>query len=150
MHRRGYSNRAAARSAVRNATVRRSLARGRVAGNVVGVERRGGGMAEPKNRKCKQKCRDEKSFVVVWVIVSCGIISAEKRTRQAAGGGHPVLRVWYGTLRIFYGQYGQGAGGKVCVLCCSGGSGGDFLMHSFCHSWFSFPALPQPWRKCGQ
>ena len=30
MHRQGYSNRAAARSAVRNATVRRSLARGRV------------------------------------------------------------------------------------------------------------------------
>ena len=30
MHREGYSNRAAARSAVRNATVRRSLARGRV------------------------------------------------------------------------------------------------------------------------
>ena len=30
MHRRRYSNRAAARSAVRNATVRRSLARGRV------------------------------------------------------------------------------------------------------------------------
>ena len=29
MHRQGYSNRAAARSAVRNATVRRSLARGR-------------------------------------------------------------------------------------------------------------------------
>ena len=30
MHRQGYSNRAAARGAVRNATVRRSLARGRV------------------------------------------------------------------------------------------------------------------------
>ena len=30
VHRQGYSNRAAARSAVRNATVRRSLARGRV------------------------------------------------------------------------------------------------------------------------
>ena len=30
MHRQGYSNRAAARSAVMNATVRRSLARGRV------------------------------------------------------------------------------------------------------------------------
>ena len=40
MHRQGYSNRAAARSAVRNATVRRSLARGRVPGNVAGVERR--------------------------------------------------------------------------------------------------------------
>ena len=43
MHRQGYSNRAAARSAVRNATVRRSLARGRVPGNVAGVERRGDG-----------------------------------------------------------------------------------------------------------
>ena len=39
----GDENRAAARSAVRNATVRRSLARGRVPGNVAGVERRGDG-----------------------------------------------------------------------------------------------------------
>ena len=43
VQRRRYSNRAAARSAVRNATARRSLARGRVPGNVAGVERRGDG-----------------------------------------------------------------------------------------------------------
>ena len=43
VHRQRYSNRAAARSAVRNATVRRSLARGRIPGNVAGVERRGDG-----------------------------------------------------------------------------------------------------------
>ena len=54
MHRQGYSNRAAARSAVRNATVRRSLARGRVPGNVAGVERRGDGERQGLEiKKCK-------------------------------------------------------------------------------------------------
>ena len=54
VHRRRYSNRAAARSAVRNATVRRSLARGRVPGNVAGVERRGDGERQGLEiKKCK-------------------------------------------------------------------------------------------------
>ena len=56
MHRRRYSNRAAARSAVRNATVRRSLARGRVPGNVAGVERRGDGERQGLEIKKVQVC----------------------------------------------------------------------------------------------
>lgn len=57
MHRRRYSNRAAARSAVRNATVRRSLARGRVPGNVAGVERRGDGERQGLEIKKVQVCK---------------------------------------------------------------------------------------------
>ena len=53
----GYSNRAAARSAVRNATVRRSLARGRVPGNVAGVERRGDGERQGLEIKKVQVCK---------------------------------------------------------------------------------------------
>ena len=50
-------NRAAARSAVRNATVRRSLARGRVPGNVAGVERRGDGERQGLEIKKVQVCK---------------------------------------------------------------------------------------------
>ena len=57
VHRQGYSNRAAARSAVRNATVRRSLARGRVPGNVAGVERRGDGERQGLEIKKVQVCK---------------------------------------------------------------------------------------------
>ena len=57
VHRRRYSNRAAARSAVRNATVRRSLARGRVPGNVAGVERRGDGERQGLEIKKVQVCK---------------------------------------------------------------------------------------------
>ena len=57
MQRRRYSNRAAARSAVRNATVRRSLARGRVPGNVAGVERRGVGERQGLEIKKVQVCK---------------------------------------------------------------------------------------------
>ena len=57
MQRRRYSNRAAARSAVRNATVRRSLARGRVPGNVAGVERRGDGERQGLKIKKVQVCK---------------------------------------------------------------------------------------------
>ena len=57
VHRQGYSNRAAARSAVRNATVRRSLARGRIPGNVAGVERRGDGERQGLEIKKVQVCK---------------------------------------------------------------------------------------------
>ena len=57
VQRRRYSNRAAARSAVRNATVRRSLARGRVPGNVAGVERRGDGERQGLEIKKVQVCK---------------------------------------------------------------------------------------------
>ena len=53
----GDENRAAARSAVRNATVRRSLARGRVPGNVAGVERRGDGERQGLEIKKVQVCK---------------------------------------------------------------------------------------------
>ena len=45
------------RSAVRNATVRRSLARGRVPGNVAGVERRGDGERQGLEIKKVQVCK---------------------------------------------------------------------------------------------
>ena len=57
VHHWGYSNRAAARSAVRNATVRPSLARGRVPGNVAGVERRGDGERQGLEIKKVQVCK---------------------------------------------------------------------------------------------
>ena len=57
VQRRRYSNRAAARSAVRNATVRRSLARGRVPGNVAGVERRGDGERQGLEIEKVQVCK---------------------------------------------------------------------------------------------
>ena len=58
MQRRRYSNRAAAHaSAVRNATVRRSLARGRVPGNVSGVERRGDGERQGLEIEKVQVCK---------------------------------------------------------------------------------------------
>ena len=53
----GDENRAAARSAVRNAPVRRSLARGRVPGNVAGVERRGDGERQGLEIKKVQVCK---------------------------------------------------------------------------------------------
>ena len=57
VQRRRYSNRAAARSAVRNATARRSLARGRVPGNVAGMERRGDGERQGLEIKKVQVCK---------------------------------------------------------------------------------------------
>ena len=58
VQRRRYSNRAAAHaSAVRNATVRRSLARGRVPGNVAGVERRGDGERQGLEIEKVQVCK---------------------------------------------------------------------------------------------
>ena len=57
MQRRRYSNRAAARSTVRNATVRRSFARRRVPGNVAGVKRRGDGERRGLEIKKVQVCK---------------------------------------------------------------------------------------------
>ena len=63
MQRQGYSTVRDTRtgrrhvSAVRNATVRRSLARGRAPGNVAGVERRGDGERQGLEIKKVQVCK---------------------------------------------------------------------------------------------
>ena len=80
MQRRRYSNRAAARSAVRNATVRRSLARGRVPGTVAGVERRGDGESQGLEIK---KCKFARVFMatISLMVVCCEIFRIEENIR---------------------------------------------------------------------
>ena len=89
MQRRRYSNRAAARSAVRNATVRRSLARGRVPGNVAGVERRGDGERQGLEIK---KCKFARVFMatISLMVVCCEIFSIEE---IGVNGGVRALRL---------------------------------------------------------
>ena len=88
MHRQGYSNRAAARSAVRNATVRRSLARGRVPGNVAGVERRGDGERQGLEIK---KCKFARVFMatISLMVVCCEIFRIEENWGKRRGEGTP-------------------------------------------------------------
>ena len=71
MHRQGYSNRAAARSAVRNATVRRSLARGRV--SIFSIEENWG------------KRRGEGTPPYGWGRVRCGFLMCGTAGRGVAG-----------------------------------------------------------------
>ena len=88
VQRRRYSNRAAARSAVRNATVRRSLARGRVPGNVAGVERRGDGERQGLEIK---KCKFARVFMatISLMVICCEIFSIEENWGKRRGEGTP-------------------------------------------------------------
>ena len=88
MQRRRYSNRAAARSAVRNATVRRSLARGRVPGNVAGVERRGDGERQGLEIEKVQVCKSVYGTISLMV-VCCEIFSIEENWGKRRGEGTP-------------------------------------------------------------
>lgn len=71
VHRQGYSNRAAARSAVRNATVRRSLARGRVP--IFSIEENWG------------KRRGEGTPPYGWGRVRCGFLMCGTAGRGVVG-----------------------------------------------------------------
>ena len=88
MQRRRYSKRAAARSAVRNATARRSLARGRVPGNVAGVERRGDGERQGLEIK---KCKFARVFMatISLMVVCCEIFSIEENWGKRRGEATP-------------------------------------------------------------
>ena len=108
MQRRRYLNRAAARSAVRNATVRRSLARGRVPGNVAGVERRGVGERQGLEIK---KCKFARVFMatISLMVVCCEIFSIEENWGKRRGEGTPP----YGWGRVRCGFLMCGTAGRV-------------------------------------
>ena len=110
MHRQGYSNRAAARSAVRNATVRRSLARGRVPGNVAGVERRGDGERQGLEIK---KCKFARVFMatISLMVVCCEILSIEENWGKRRGEATPP----YGWGRVRCGFLMCGTAGRGVV-----------------------------------
>ena len=106
----GDENRAAARSAVRNATVRRSLARGRVPGNVAGVERRGGGERQGLEIK---KCKFARVFMatISLMVVCCEIFSIEENWGKRRGEGTPP----YGWGRVRCGFLMCGTAGRGVV-----------------------------------
>ena len=110
VQRRRYSNRAAARSAVRNATVRRSLARGRVPGNVAGVERRGDGERQGLEIK---KCKFARVFMatISLIVVCCEIFSIEENWGKRRGEGTPP----YGWGRVRCGFLMCGTAGRGVV-----------------------------------
>ena len=110
VHRQGYSNRAAARSAVRNATARRSLARGRVPGNVAGVERRGDGERQGLEIK---KCKFARVFMatISLMVVCCEIFSIEENWGKRRGEGTPP----YGWGRVRCGFLMCGTAGRGVV-----------------------------------
>jgi len=110
VQRRRYSNRAAARSAVRNATVRRSLARGRVPGNVAGVERRGVGERQGLEIK---KCKFARVFMatISLMVVCCEIFSIEENWGKRRGEGTPP----YGWGRVRCGFLMCGTAGRGVV-----------------------------------
>ena len=106
----GDENRAAARSAVRNATVRRSLARGRVPGNVAGVERRGDGERQGLEIK---KCKFARVFMatISLMVVCCEIFRIEENWGKRRGEGTPP----YGRGRVRCGFLMCGTAGRGVV-----------------------------------
>ena len=110
VQRRRYSKRAAARSAVRNATARHSLARGRVPGNVAGVERRGDGERQGLEIK---KCKFARGFMatISLMVVCCEIFSIEENWGKRRGEGTPP----YGWGRVRCGFLMCGTAGRGVV-----------------------------------
>ena len=72
----------------RNATVRRSLARGRAPGNVAGVERRGDGERQGLEIK---KCKFARVFMatISLMVICCEIFSIEENWGKRRGEGTP-------------------------------------------------------------
>ena len=96
--------------AVRNATVRRSLASGRVPGNVTGVERRGDGERQGLEIK---KCKFARVFMatISLMVVCCEIFSIEENWSKRRGEGTPP----YGWGRVRCGLLMCGTAGRGVV-----------------------------------
>ena len=95
--------------------MRRSLARGRVPGNVAGVERRGDGERQGLEIK---KCKFARAFMatISLMVVCCEIFSIEENWGKRRGEGTLALRMRQGSLRIFDVRYSRPWRGRVTTL----------------------------------